>query len=202
MPLEVDHFPPRAAAIAMAQLRHVLRELPGERFVLRGLSASDLSLSLPHSVYALGLDGISNDQPFAKAKPTGWRFLIMDADRVVAGIEVDIVSDTKDLRFGRITQGPFESATEVAIRAAEASPQIQEAMFEVHLLRTPALYVEALWLHARDARKDVFVPLAPAPTRFEAFRLYPRATFLALLQAEARAHPAFDSSPKVAVPAD
>jgi hypothetical protein len=69
-------------------------------------------------------------------------------------------------------------------------------------MRIPALYVEALWLHARSARKDIFVPLPPTPKRFEAFRLYPQATFLALLRAEAETRPAIDASPHVAVPAD
>lgn len=174
---------------------------PHDRYVLRGVSASDLSLTLPHPVYALGLIDIGNDRPLTTSKPTGWRFLIVEADRVIAGIEVDIASDTKELRFGRIVQGPFEAATETAIRAAESSAHVRETTFEVHLLRVPALTVEALWLRARDAGKDVFVPLAPAPARFDAFHLYPKPSFLALLRAEAEAHPAFDSSPRIAVPA-
>lgn len=118
MPLEVDQFPLEAREIAVSQLRQALRLAPSERFVLREVSASDLSLALPHPVYALGLRDIGDSQALNKLKPVGWRFLVMDEDRVVAGIEVDIVSAPKGLRFGRIVQGPFESAI-----GKESSPQ-------------------------------------------------------------------------------
>jgi hypothetical protein len=202
MPLEIDQFPPQAATIAASHLRQAVQLPPDNRHVLRGVSAPDLSLTLPHPVYVLGLDDIGGNRSLTGLKPIGWRFLVAEADRTIAGIEVDVTPGTNELRFGRIVQGPFESATETAIRAAESSPLVRDASFEVHLLRVPALSLESVWLHARDTARDTFVPLAPAPKRFEALRLYPIRTFLALLRAEAQAHPAFDSSPQVAVPAD
>ncbi|MCA1748412.1 MAG: hypothetical protein LC634_02365 [Sphingomonadales bacterium] len=34
------------------------------------------------------------------------------------------------------------------------------------MLRIPALYVVALWLHAQGEREDMIIPMAPAPQEF------------------------------------
>jgi hypothetical protein len=53
-----------------------------------------------------------------------------------------------------------------------------EAVHELRLLRFPAMYLEALWLHGEGER---FMPLAPTPGGLDAFRIYPEPEFSRLV---------------------
>ena len=202
MHLQAAAAPPEAVKIAATNLRRILALSATDRHVLRGASPSDLSLTAPHRVFALGQSDISADRPLDIAKQIGWRFLIEDKRRTIAGIELDFVDSTsQELQFARVMQGPFAPAMESAIRTAESSPDVLGQTYEFRLLRVPALYLEALWLRGPDPVTDILVPLAPTPRRFEAFHLYPAAAFLTVLRSAAEGRPAFDSSPRAAVSA-
>ncbi|MEK8108192.1 hypothetical protein NKG94_30935 [Micromonospora sp. M12] len=47
------------------------------------------------------------------------------------------------------------------MKALRKLPQLQAAGYELRLLRIPALYLMALWLHSPLA--DLLVPLEPSP---------------------------------------
>ena len=55
------------------------------------------------------------------------------------------------------------AVTATAIAAAQALPQVGLGSFELRLLRIPALYVMALWLHTPAAIGELLLPLAPTP---------------------------------------
>lgn len=53
------------------------------------------------------------------------------------------------------------AATDKAVKALRKLPKLEAKGFELRLLRIPALYLMALWLHAPDT--DLLVPLEPSP---------------------------------------
>jgi hypothetical protein len=100
-------------------------------------------------VYSLGLDSIDTPDPLAAAEPTMLRFLVNDGLRYAATAEIsmDEMSDAEpvpDLSTG-------SSAAEMAnfVRSAEVL-EGPDAIFEVRLLRAPAIQLAALWLHSEE----------------------------------------------------
>jgi hypothetical protein len=199
MRLHVADVPSDAVSVAASGLRRLLASPAGGRHLLRDVSASDVSLTVPHRVFALGMNDINAKQPLDRVDATGWRFLVEVKQETIAEIELDCDPTSRELRFARPIQGPFELAMPIAIHAAESVAADVERVYEPRLLCIPALSLEALWLRSPAPAADFLVPLAPAPRRFEAFRLYPVRTFLDLMQAEAGSRSAFDSSPRIAV---
>ena len=59
------------------------------------------------------------------------------------------------------TEGPFVAATDKAVKAIRKLPKLEAAGYELRLLRIPALYVMALWLHSLV--DDLVIPLEPSP---------------------------------------
>ncbi|WP_218006173.1 hypothetical protein, partial [Nocardia tenerifensis] len=80
--------------------------------------------------------------------------------------------------MSQFTEGPFVLATDQTLKTVQKLPQLSAAGFELRLLRIPALYVMALWLHAPMA--DLLVPLAPSPIGKEG-KPVPSAQFLSEL---------------------
>jgi len=105
----------------------------------------------------------------------GWRFLIRSGDRAVAAADTMLTPD--GWAFSRFFEGPYVTATEPALRQAEAMQQ----PYQARLLSFPELYMLTLWLHGdcaadgatgHPAATDLLVPLAPAPPGIAAHRPY------------------------------
>ncbi|MGC4979865.1 MULTISPECIES: hypothetical protein [unclassified Streptomyces] len=105
----------------------------------------------------------------------GWRFLIRCGDRAVAAADTMLTAD--GWAFSRFFEGPYVTATELALRQAETMQQ----PYQARLLSVPELYMLTLWLHAdctadgatgHPAATDLLVPLAPAPPGIAAHRPY------------------------------
>ncbi|MFE1287277.1 hypothetical protein [Streptomyces sp. NPDC058751] len=105
----------------------------------------------------------------------GWRFLIRSGDRAVAAADTMLTPD--GWAFSHFFEGPYVTATERALRQAEALQQ----PYQARLLSVPELYMLTLWLHGdcaadgatgHPAATDLLVPLAPAPPGIAAHRPY------------------------------
>lgn len=127
---------------------------------LRGARKDQLDVSTPHQVYTMGLDDIAAGAGLDQARPGGWRYLIEEGGQLVASAETEVTADGTH-EISQFTEGPFVAATDKAVKAVRNLPQLAAAGFELRLLRIPAMYVMALWLHALAA--DLLVPLAPSP---------------------------------------
>jgi hypothetical protein len=128
-------------------------------------------LALPVHV----LDQIMPSGGSPRTRLTGWRFLIRSGDRSIAAADTKLTPD--GWTFSHFFEGPYISATESALRQAEA----MNTPFQPRLLSVPELYMLTLWLHgdttadASDsgtvpAPSDLLVPLAPAPPGIAAHR--------------------------------
>lgn len=149
---------------------------------LRGAQKDRLDLSTPHQIFTMNLDDITSGAGLDKAWPSGWRYLVVEGGQLIASAETTEAPDgTHDV--SQFTEGPFVAATDDAVKAVRRLPQLQAAGFELRLLRVPALYVMALWLHSPAA--DLLVPLPPSPIRKEG-KPVPAAEFLADLAELAR----------------
>jgi hypothetical protein len=176
MPIETPQPPDDALEAVRASVarRSTRRRLRG-RFGAAGPAAS---VSAPQRVFTVGLDALAGHSGVEDmARPTGWRFLVEEAKEPVAAAEVH--DETGATVPAQLTEGQFVRSTADGLRAAEAHPSVEEAAFELRLLRVPALNLVALWLHAADS-EDLFVPLEPAPAPFEARRPYPEREFAEL----------------------
>lgn len=156
---------------------------------LRGARKDQLALSTPHQVFTMGLDDITSGGGLDRARPVGWRFLIEEGGRPIASAETTLAPDGTH-EVSQTTEGQFVAATDNAVKAVRNLPQLEAAGFELRLLRIPALYVMALWLHAPAT--DLLVPMTPSPIGKEGKPIPPAEFFadLSELAAQAAAPPA------------
>ncbi|KOX19190.1 hypothetical protein ADK67_34085 [Saccharothrix sp. NRRL B-16348] len=153
---------------------------------LRGARKDRLDLSTPHQVFTMGLDDITAGAGLDRARPMGWRYLVEDGGQPIASAETSPTADG-DQEVSQFTEGPFVAETDKAVKIVRKLPQLTAAGFELRLLRIPALYVMALWLHSPVT--DLLVPLAPSPVGKDG-KPVPAAEFLAdLVELAGRATP-------------
>jgi hypothetical protein len=135
-----------------------------------------LSLSVPHQVFTAGLEPLANGQRLTDvADFAGWRALLEEDKQVVAAAEVP--ASTGDSPSASINRGALVQSTVAALETAERHERIASEPFEPRMLRIPALYVSALWLHRSDTNDDIFIPLAPAPPPLTAETAYDAGQF-------------------------
>jgi hypothetical protein len=152
-------------------------------------SRNGFTATAPHPCYHLGLGALIEGVGLAAAELVGWRYLLEDNGRTVALAEVSAPSDGSPARFRSFNAGRFGPATVQAIERAETLDFVQAADYELRVLRVPALYVIALWLHSPT--DNVLVPLAPSPSPIAAGRPYSEPAFIAVLKPLAAARAAF-----------
>ncbi|HET6998209.1 MAG TPA: hypothetical protein VFI03_06430 [Solirubrobacterales bacterium] len=152
-----------------------------ERY-LGGAPVEKLKLAAPHLVYTLGLKDLAGNPGIDEAKPIGHRCLIMSNDDAVATAEI---ADPEGAEGVTTTRGPFTEATVATIDEVEGWDEVRERDYELRLLRIPALYVMALWLHDGDGGEDLFSPLAPVPEGLDEHKRYTWAELTDILRPQA-----------------
>jgi hypothetical protein len=147
---------------------------------LRAAGPDQLNLVEPHEVYTLGLDDLRSTPGLDAARPTAWRYLVRDADRVVAAAESVVEPTTSAHTVVQVNEGPFVAATAAALADIRGDARIQAQEFSQRLLHVPALHAMAVWLH-HDGSDDMLVPLAPFPADVPTGRALPAAQVLTVL---------------------
>ncbi|HVW64426.1 MAG TPA: hypothetical protein VHB01_05370 [Nitrosospira sp.] len=146
-----------------------------------------LQLTEPHQVFTLGLTDLAAGKGLDAAKPTGWRYLVQESDKVLASAESVTVGSANEHVFSAFNEGGFVASSASAIRAVREIPEVEQGGFELRLLNVPGLYVLALWLHGTQGKGDLLVPLAPSPVETPAGRPVPAAVLLKELADKAQA---------------
>jgi hypothetical protein len=159
-----------------AALRAVLTALDAPTAVCAGRPSAmrhrrgQLAPAHPLPVHLLDATATGAGAPTAKgmltgARRTGWRFLVLDGEEVVAAAETR--ETTEGLHaFAYFAEGPYPLATMRALHQARAHTAASATPYLPRLLSVPGRYMTALWLHpvldpARS--RDLLIPLAPAP---------------------------------------
>ena len=151
-------------------------------------SPRDLSLAIPHYIYTMGLDALTQEHGLPQ-KPSVLRVLEMQGEKSLAFFDVDTTGPSP--RICQIGTTPYLELFNRALTAAMQMITQSEAETELRLLQVPALHFEALWLHYDDPAKDVFIPLREQGA-LTAFQVYGVNDFLAELTKIAKAQPPVD----------
>ncbi len=177
MPLRVAE-PPLTVRQTAAEYVHQMGTPQGVFPALSGVAQEELELVAPHRIYTAGLGDLL-DRGLAGAAQTGWRYLVGDAERVVASVE--LAGDAGESPL--INGGPYVAATAAAIDELERLPDVAAGDYELRLLKVPALHVAAAWL---VGAQRLVVPLAPTPSFLEAGHRYTEEEFVVTLREPAQ----------------
>jgi hypothetical protein len=186
MAIIVRNIPRRGAAVLAAHVTGLLRQKRMPSGMAVEMHPEELAHSEPHPVFVATLDDLVAGKLLAAAKQTSWRYLLVQGDAAVAEAELGAVrrgkqrTKGKDLEFLGLTHGPFTKATVDALGAAEQLPQVARADYELRLLKVPAVYLIALWLHGGD--QDILVPIGDPPGGLEKNKPYSEAQVVSALR--------------------
>jgi hypothetical protein len=181
MAIIVRNAPRRGAAILAANVTDLVRERRLPHGMSLDLRAEELAHSEPHPVFTATLDDLAAGKLLGAAKKTSWRYLLVHGESAVAEAELSAGKvKGKELAFLGMTHGPFSGATIEALRAAEQLPQVADADFELRLLKVPAVYLVALWLHGKT--EDILVPMGGPPGGLKENKPYSEADVIAALR--------------------
>jgi len=190
MPIITPNAPRHGAAVLAANVTQLMRAKQTPHGMKAEVHPEELHHSEPHPVYVATLDDLAAGKLLAAAKQTGWRYLLAQNDEVVA--EAELSEDRRaakgakgakprGLAFASLTHGPFTSATVDGLHAAERLPQVEKADYELRLLKAPAVYLVALWLHGAD--EDILIPLGQPPAGLKKNKAYSEAAVIRALRA-------------------
>lgn len=145
-----------------------------------------LQLAEPQQVFTLDLTGLVAGKGLDAARPTGWRYLVQEGDKVLASAET-VAGPRGEQVFSAFNESRFVDSSAKAIRAVREIPEVEQGGFELRLLNVPGLYVLALWLHDAQGKGDLLVPLAPSPVETPAGKPVAAAVLLKELADKAQA---------------
>ncbi len=189
MPIIMRNAPRRGAAVLAANVTELMRAKQTPRGMKAEAHPEELHHSEPHPVYVATLDDLASGKLLAAAKQTGWRYLLAHNDEIVA--EAELTPERRaakgkkgakheELAFAGLTHGPFTGATVDGLHAAERLPQVEKADYELRLLKVPAVYLVALWLHGGN--EDLLVPLGQPPAGLKKNKAYSEAAVIRALR--------------------
>jgi hypothetical protein len=192
MPIIMRNAPRHAASVLASNVTELLRAKHTPHSMKAGVQAEELRHSDAHPVYVATLDNLAAGKLLAAARQTGWRYLLAHNDEVVAEAELHSArgaakstkrAKSEELSFAGLTHGPFTGATVDGLHAAERLPQVEKADYELRLLKVPAVYLVALWLHG--SKEDLLLPLGQPPAGLRKNKAYTEAAVVRALRATA-----------------
>lgn len=183
MPIQFSSPPTEVLTAVTNRIRDVAAAPESNARGLGGSAPAELTPSMPHDVYVIGLYDVIAGRPPDSASLTGWRFIMYSKDGAVASAETQIASNGQH-RFALFNSGPFVAATVETVNRMNNVLRMAEKNPRLSLLRIPALHVTALWLH--DDNEDTYTPLAPAPEGLDPNRQYSSTELFDVLRPEAQ----------------
>lgn len=160
-----------SARLGVSDLLAIEGETRGQRQSLTVTAHEpDLELTVPHEVFILGLEALSEGRGLAGARSVGWRYLVADGDRIVGAAETTARGFGDGHEFASFSRDPINTEMAEAISALESRPTADDSEHELRLLRVPAAFSVNLWLHG--SAEDYLVPVAPSPPNLEPAVLY------------------------------
>ena len=144
-----------------------------------------LQLGEPQQVFTLDLSDLVAGKDLDAARPTGWRYLVQEGDKVLASAET-VAGPRGEQVFSAFNESRFVDSSAKALRKVRETPEVAQGGYELRLLNVPGLYVQALWFHETQGRGDLLQPLAPSPVETPGDKPAPAAVLLKELAAKAR----------------
>ena len=162
MPLHVPEPPRQVVDTVQSTFQTMIKTGSVRLPELRNVPGT-LALAQPHQIFSLGLTDLAAGKGLDAATPTGWRYLVQSGDNALASAETAVTPAGPEHVFSAFNSGRLVASTVEAIRTAQGLPQMVQGSFELRLLRVPALYFSALWMHGAQGTDDVLIPLEPSP---------------------------------------
>lgn len=159
---------------------------------LKAIPPKELDASLPHQVFLMGLIDVI-EASLDKAQPIGWRYIVLRGEQPVAAAEIEGTEARRRLQFSNFNEGPFVLESVKGIALAEKLPEMEKEDFVLRLLRIPALYVMALWIHGDN--REILIPLEPTHDLLVPNRKYTPTQFFRQLASAAEQRAEFDDTP-------
>jgi hypothetical protein len=196
MPLKKGNPPPQASAI----LSDGLRDLTPPHMAMESLTKVGMTAQAdeppqtdaPLEVFSLGLDDVI-EKDLSKAKATGWRYTVSSQEQPFAAAEIDALGGD-ELQFSHLNTGPFVLETVNTLKQAEGLEAAIHTEYEARILKIPALYVMALWMHSDG--DDILIPMPPTNDNLNPKQPYSPADFFAALVSPAKSRLDFDTNPR------
>jgi len=188
MPLHVPE-PPRQVVDTVQSTFQTMIKTGSVRLPELRNQPGTLALAQPHQIFSLGLADLAAGKGLEAAKPTGWRYLVQSGENALASAETAVTPAGAEHVFSAFNSGRLVASTVEAIRTAQGLPHVSQGSFELRLLRVPALYFTALWMHGAQGTDDILIPLDPSPG-VTTGKPVPAATLLPELASKAKSIPA------------
>jgi len=181
MTIIVRNAPRRGPAVLAAHVTDLLRERRLPHGMAATMRSEELAHSEPHPVYIATLDDLAAGKLLGAARKTSWRYLLVQGESAVGEAELSAGRiKGKELAFLGLTHGPFSAATVEALRTAEDLPEVARADYELRLLKVPAVYLMALWLHRKG--EDILIPMGNPPGGLKENKPYSEAEVIVALR--------------------
>jgi hypothetical protein len=113
---------------------------------------------VPHTTHNVRLDDAAAGAGLSRAGVVGWRYLLGTAERPAPTAAAEVHGAPGEETFAGVNAGPFVAESVAAIDRAHQDGGLA-GDYEPRLLRVPALYVVALWLHELGGGEDAVIPL-------------------------------------------
>ncbi|WP_315778808.1 MULTISPECIES: chitosanase [unclassified Bradyrhizobium] len=160
---------PPGPAGGVAVVEMALNDLMADRVAAFAASSGAPQLTQPIRRFVVKLNELTDAGFLARAKPVGWRYLVIGGgSSAVADVKHD-ASGAPD--FDSLISGDLAARLAKAAEQAEQIYGSRAGEFEARILDIPAIYMSAFWLHGP---RDIFIPLVdghpskPLPPREDA----------------------------------
>ena len=148
-------------------------------------SIDQLVGKVPHKVYDLTLEHITQGNGLDNLKLAGWRFLLEDEDGHYHATEFGVTADGR-YTFKRVETGDTVEAFATFYNDIHVHELVQQYHYEIVCLRVPSCDVVAIWLHGDEHHHEMMIPLAPVAPHLEAGVFYPAREFMHVIEHIAR----------------
>lgn len=139
---------------------------------------------IPHKIYDLTLDNISQGRRLNGMAFSGWRYLFQDEDGAYHAAEIGVMADTH--MFRGVDGGEHVDSFISTYDALHEHALVMEYNYEFSYLRIPHCGIMAIWLKGDDHHHEMMIPLAPMHPKFKAGESYSARRFMDIVESIAR----------------
>jgi hypothetical protein len=186
MPISLAQPPQAVQELTQARIKEISSAGHFRVASLATAKPEQISIASGHPVYNLGLQEVVNNTPPANLQLSSWRFIVQGNGPEPTAAETLPAVAARAAEFSSVNSGPFVAGTTEAFASVMKDPTFTSGNWEIRLLRIPALYLFAVWVHEQNGSDDRLRPINPAPAYLDTAKTYTWNDFLAAIKPEAQ----------------
>lgn len=160
MALTIQNGPNTGESIVLDNVFFDRPDSPAMAVDYAGDAGPSIEVSKGYPVYNSDILAILEKKLLDAARPTSWQYVV----RKNAAFRLAEISN--EARFVSSQSQDLTEALLDVIDAAERLDLVQQSDYELRILRVPEVYLNAVWLHAKE--QDWLLPVRPAPKPLQA----------------------------------